>query len=71
MAEFIRKVWGFVGLPKILYHEYKDGYYVFKFQNTIDKEKSDANRVVFLCIIIFQFGLYFPGYLWGTCLLDP
>ncbi|KAH0746260.1 hypothetical protein KY285_007917 [Solanum tuberosum] len=47
MTEFIRKVWGFVGLPKILYHE--NGYYVFKFQNTIDREK------------VMQTGQYFYG----------
>uniref|UniRef100_A0A3Q7HMP6 DUF4283 domain-containing protein n=1 Tax=Solanum lycopersicum TaxID=4081 RepID=A0A3Q7HMP6_SOLLC len=62
MAEFIRKVWGFVGLPKILYHEYKDGYYVFKFQNTIDKEKSDANRSLSKLASAIGIPLYIHGF---------
>lgn len=29
MKDYAKKVWGFVGVPQVLYHD--DGYYIFKF----------------------------------------
>lgn len=35
MIEYVKKVWGFVEQPQVLYHD--DGYYVFKFHNIVEK----------------------------------
>lgn len=47
MTAYVKKVWGFVELPQVLYHD--DGYYVFKFHTIADKER------------VMQAGPYFYG----------
>ncbi|KAK4716390.1 hypothetical protein R3W88_014728 [Solanum pinnatisectum] len=47
MTEYVKKVWGFVELPQVFYHD--DGYYVFKFHTIADKER------------VMQAGPYFYG----------
>ncbi|KAK4731392.1 hypothetical protein R3W88_024380 [Solanum pinnatisectum] len=47
MLEYVKKVWGFVELLQVLYHD--DRYYIFKFCNIAEKEK------------VMQAGPYFYG----------